>query len=42
MAIAITASTTTDITPELMLNENDVIVVIGNEEDIKRFEHFLF
>jgi trk system potassium uptake protein TrkA len=34
--------TTTDITPELILNENDVIVVVGNEEDIKRFEHFLF
>lgn len=34
--------TTTDITPELTLYENDVIVVVGNEEDIKRFERYLF
>lgn len=34
--------TTTDITPELVLYENDVIVVVGNEDDIKRFEHYIF
>lgn len=34
--------TTTDITPELILHEKDVIVVVGNVEDIKKFEHFLF
>lgn len=33
--------TTTDITPELMLNENDIIVVIGNKEDIRKFEQFI-
>ncbi len=34
--------TTTEITPELILYENDVIVVVGNEEDIKKFEHHIF
>ncbi|NLO09237.1 MAG: TrkA family potassium uptake protein [Clostridiales bacterium] len=34
--------TTTDITPELLLYENDVIVVVGDEEDIKAFERYIF
>ena len=42
IAIVHNNKTTTDITPELILDENDVIVVVGNEEDIKRFEHYIF
>ncbi|NLL72679.1 MAG: TrkA family potassium uptake protein [Clostridiales bacterium] len=34
--------TITDIRPELTLHENDVIVVVGKEEDIKKFERYLF
>lgn len=34
--------TMTDITPELILNENDIIVVLGKEDDIQRFEHYLY
>lgn len=33
--------TTTDITPELMLNENDIIVVVGKKDHIKKFETYL-
>lgn len=33
--------TTTDITPELVLNEDDVMVVVGKKEDINRFENYL-
>jgi trk system potassium uptake protein TrkA len=33
--------TTTDITPDLVLYENDVLVVVGKKDDIKRFEIFL-
>lgn len=33
--------TTTEITPELLLNENDVIVVVGKKDDIKKFETYL-
>lgn len=33
--------TTTDITPEHILYENDVLVVVGNEEDIKSFEQYI-
>jgi trk system potassium uptake protein len=33
--------TTTDITPELKLNENDILVVVGKKEDIGRFETYL-
>lgn len=33
--------TITDITPDLILYENDVIVVVGDEEDIKNFEHYI-
>lgn len=34
-------STTTEITPDLILNENDVMVVVGKKDDIRRFEEFL-
>lgn len=34
-------STTTEITPEMVLNENDVIVVIGKKDHITKFENFL-
>lgn len=33
--------TTTEITPELLLNENDIIVVVGKKDDIKKFESYL-
>lgn len=33
--------TTTDITPELTLNENDVLVVVGKKEDISRFQNYI-
>lgn len=33
--------TTTDITPDLMLNENDIIVVVGKKEHIAKFEKYL-
>ena len=33
--------TTTDITPDLLLSENDVVVVVGKKDHIKRFENFL-
>lgn len=33
--------TTTDITPDLILNENDVLVVVGKKDHIKRFENYL-
>jgi trk system potassium uptake protein TrkA len=33
--------TTTEITAELMLHENDRMVVVGKEEHIKKFEAFL-
>jgi trk system potassium uptake protein TrkA len=33
--------TTTDITPDLVLSENDVMVVVGKKDNIKRFENFL-
>jgi trk system potassium uptake protein TrkA len=33
--------TTTDITPELVLHENDVLVVVGKKEHIRKFETFL-
>jgi trk system potassium uptake protein TrkA len=32
---------TTEITPDLVLRENDKIVVVGNSENIKKFELFL-
>lgn len=34
-------TTTTEITPDLVLEENDKIVVVGNRENIKKFELFL-
>lgn len=34
-------NTTTEITPELVLDENDVMVVVGREDDIQRFQEFL-
>jgi trk system potassium uptake protein TrkA len=33
--------TTTDITPETLLSENDIIVVVGKKEHIRRLESFL-
>lgn len=33
--------TTTDITPELVFHENDILVVVGKKEHIRKFEAFL-
>jgi trk system potassium uptake protein len=33
--------TTTDITPDLVLNENDILVVVGKKEHIRKFETYL-
>ena len=33
--------TITDITPELQLHENDILVVVGKKEHIRKFESFL-
>ena len=33
--------TTTDITPELTLYENDILVVVGKKENIRKLENFL-
>jgi trk system potassium uptake protein TrkA len=33
--------TTTDITPELVLNEDDIMVVVGKKDLIKKFETYL-
>ncbi len=33
--------TTTDIRPEIKLDENDVIVIVGKKDDIRRFESYL-
>jgi trk system potassium uptake protein TrkA len=33
--------TTTDITPDLTLNENDILVVVGKKDHIQRFENYL-
>lgn len=33
--------TTTDITPDLLLAENDVIVVVGSPDNIRKFESYL-
>jgi trk system potassium uptake protein TrkA len=33
--------TTTDISPETLLSENDILVVVGKKEHIRRFEGFL-
>lgn len=33
---------TTDISPELVLDENDIIVVIGMKESIHRFEEYIY
>lgn len=33
--------TTTEITPELILNQDDVMVVVGKRDDIKKFEKYL-
>lgn len=33
--------TTTEITPDLVLQENDIMVVVGKEENIQKFEQFL-
>jgi trk system potassium uptake protein TrkA len=33
--------TTTDITPDLVLNKNDIMVVVGKKDHIKRFEAYL-
>ncbi|NLC43653.1 MAG: TrkA family potassium uptake protein [Clostridiales bacterium] len=41
IALEHNGKTTTDITPELVLRENDNIVVVGNKENIKKFENFL-
>lgn len=34
-------STTTEITPEMVLNENDIIVVIGKKDHVIKFENYL-
>ncbi|MDF2541826.1 MAG: potassium transporter TrkA [Herbinix sp.] len=41
IAVEKEGKTTTDITPNLVLEENDSIVVVGKEENIKKFETFL-
>lgn len=41
IAIEHEGSTTTDITPDYVLRENDRMVVVGKSENIKRFETFL-
>lgn len=41
IAIEHNHKTITDITPELVLNENDVIVVVGKKDHIHKFEKFL-
>ncbi|MBE5966731.1 MAG: TrkA family potassium uptake protein [Lachnospiraceae bacterium] len=41
IAIETSELATTDITPELKLREDDVIVVVGKTEDIRRFEDHL-
>lgn len=41
IAIEDDGNTTTDITPEIVLKENDRIVVVGKRENIKKFEAFL-
>ena len=33
--------TITEITPDLVLNENDILVVVGKKENIRKFENFL-
>lgn len=33
--------TSTDITPDLTLNENDILVVVGKKDHIQRFENYL-
>jgi trk system potassium uptake protein TrkA len=33
--------TTTDITPDTLLSENDILVVVGKKEDIRKLENFL-
>lgn len=41
IAIQHEGTTTTNITPDLLLYENDVIVVVGKQQDIDKFDHFL-
>jgi len=41
IAIEHEKKTTTEITPELVLYENDIMVVIGKKEDIDKFENYL-
>lgn len=41
IAIEHNGKTTTDITPDLLLNEDDIMVVVGKREDIERFEDYL-
>ncbi|HHV98698.1 MAG TPA: TrkA family potassium uptake protein [Clostridiaceae bacterium] len=41
IALEHSGNTTTVITPELTLYENDIIVVVGKKDDIKKFETFL-
>lgn len=42
IAIDHDGKTTTEFTPDHVLNENDKMVVIGKRENIKKFEEFLF
>jgi trk system potassium uptake protein TrkA len=41
IALEQAGKTTTEITPELLLNKDDVMVVVGKKEDIKRLESYL-
>ncbi|HHT66142.1 MAG: potassium channel family protein [Caldicoprobacterales bacterium] len=41
IALEHNGKTTTDITPDLILKENDKLVVVGNRENIIRFEQYL-
>lgn len=41
IAIEHEEKTTTDITPDLLLYANDIMVIVGKKEDIERFEDYL-
>lgn len=41
IALEHNGKTTTDITPDLILRENDKLVVVGDRENINQFEHYL-
>lgn len=42
IAIEKESVTSIDITPDLILEEGDLIVVVGNVEDVRKFENYLY